>query len=217
MPCGGFARTIPPSIGASSMTCAAIPTEFVKALTEAGFLGGADSRGVRRLRPAAARRGGDPGRDQRVGLRCEPRPCADVHHGHAAAARKCRAEAALPAEDRVRRAAAAGVRRDRADDGLRHDPAQDARREEGQRPLRRQRSEGLDQPRAALRSHAAAGAHDAARQGEEAIGRAVGVSGRSANGRRQRRGDQADQGADQSQHHRGVLRQSRGAGREPDR
>ena len=47
--------------------------------------------------------------------------------------------------------------------------------------------------------------------------RAVGVPRRSARGQGQRHRDQKDRRHDQSQHLRGVHRQSRGAGREPDR
>ncbi len=78
------------------------PTEFVAALTEAGFLGSADPGGIWRLRPAAARRGRDPGRDQRRWLQRQPGACADVHHGHGAAAWQRGAEAQLSAGDRAR-------------------------------------------------------------------------------------------------------------------
>ena len=55
-----------------------------------------------------------------AGRRARP----DVHHGHAAAARLGRAEAALPAAHRARRAAPASLRRDRAGRRLRdHPPA----------------------------------------------------------------------------------------------
>jgi hypothetical protein len=54
--------------------------------------------------------------------------------------------------------------RHRAHDRHRHDEAQDDRRE-ARRPLRRERPEGLDLARAALRPDDPAGAHDAARRG----------------------------------------------------
>ena len=123
--------------------------------------GDPDSRGVWRLGPrhlgGRGRARGGPARGlQRRGL---PRP--DVHHGHAAAARQRRAEAALPAAHRQRRAAPAGLRRHRADQRHRHAGAAHHGGEEGQQHLRRQRPEGVDQPRRALRPDAAAGAHHA--------------------------------------------------------
>ena len=77
-----------------------------------------------------------------------------------------RAEAALPAEDRQRRAAPAVDGRDRADHRHRHHEDQDHRRQAG-RPLRRQRPEGLDLAHPALRPDDPAGAHHAAGRGEE--------------------------------------------------
>ena len=77
------------------------PTEFVKALTEAGWLsilipeeyGGAGLG----ISAASGGAGGDP--ERRLQRRRLPR--ADVHHGHRAAARQRRAEGALPAQDRL--------------------------------------------------------------------------------------------------------------------
>src|SRR5437016_4118235 len=69
---------------------------------------------------------------------------------------------------------------------LRHHPAQDTRRQEGQRPLRRQRPEGVDVPRAAVRPDAAACPHHAARQGEEALRWALRFPRRSARGQGER-------------------------------
>ena len=57
----------------------------------------------------------DPRGDQRLRRQLGRLPRADVHDGHDPAARLGGAEAALPAADRVGRAAAPGVRRDRAD------------------------------------------------------------------------------------------------------
>ena len=82
-----------------------------------------------------------------------------------------RAEAALPAADRVGRAAPPGVRRHGADRRLRHDAHPDDGRA-GRRRLRRPRPEDLDVARAPLRPDAAARAHDAARRGREADARA---------------------------------------------
>ena len=188
----------------------AYPTEFVDELTAGRVSRLADPGGIWRLRPAVARRRGDPRRDQRLGLHRQPGPRPDVHHGHPAAARQRGAEAALSAEDRVGRIAPAGVRRHRADHRLRHDQAEDPRGARRQRrPLRRQRPEGVDLARAAVRSDAAAGAHDAGRGGQAPHRRAVGVPGRSAREPRQRARNPADRGDDQPQHQRGVLRQSR--------
>ena len=143
----------------------AYPEEFVTALTKAGFLaalipeefGGSGLTMTRRRR----HHGGNPA----VGLQRRRVPRADVHDGNAAAARQRRAEAALSAGDRARRAAPAGLRRDRADVGHRYAQLAhhgDARR----RSLRRQRPEDLDLARRAFRSDAAAGAHHAAGRGE---------------------------------------------------
>ena len=195
----------------------AYPTEFVADLTDGRISRGADPAGVRRRGPADPRRGRDPRRDQHRGLHGDAVPRADVHHGHAAAARQRRAEAALSAGHRARRVAPAGLRRDRADHRLRHHQAEDPRREEGQRPLRGQRPEGVDLARAALRPDAAARAHHAGRGGEEAIRRPVGVPGRHPRVARQGHGHPPAQGDGQPQHHGSVLRQSRSAGREPDR
>ena len=124
--------------------------------------GRADPAGIRRLGARAHRGVGHHGGDQplRRQLRRLPRP--DVQHGHAAAPRLRRAEAGVPAEDRERRAAPAVDGRHRADHRHRHDEDQDDRREEG-RPLRRQRPEGVDLARPALRPHDPARAHDAVR------------------------------------------------------
>ena len=61
------------------------------------------------------------------------------------------------------------------------------------------------------------GAHHPARGGQAPHRGAVGVPGRSARQPRAGLRDPADRGDDQPQHQRGVLRQSEGAGREPDR
>ena len=66
----------------------AYPTEFVKALTERRLPRGADPGGIRRLGAAAARRGASSWRRSTPRAATRPRPCADVHHGHAAAARQ---------------------------------------------------------------------------------------------------------------------------------
>ena len=90
------------------------PTDFVKALTDAGWLAilipeeyGGSGLGISAA--AAVLEEVQRGRLQRGGL---PRP--NVHHGHAVASRQRRAEAALPAADRERQAPAAGLWRHRA-------------------------------------------------------------------------------------------------------
>ena len=97
------------------------PTEFVKALTEAGWLVDPDPRGVWRRGPRHL------GRERRCWRRSSKAGCnaAACHAqmyimGTRAAARQQGAEGALPAQDRQRRAAPAGVRRHRADQRHRH-------------------------------------------------------------------------------------------------
>ena len=122
----------------------AYPTEFVNALTEAGYLGALipeeyGGSGLPISAACAVLETIHESRLQRRGL-----PCADVHHGHGARhGNDAQKQKYLPGIA-SRRAAAAGVRRHRADHRLRHHPAQDPRRQEGQRPLRRQRPEGVD-------------------------------------------------------------------------
>ena len=143
------------------------PTEFVQALTESGYLrrlipeeyGGAGL-------PLVGGRG-DPRADPAQRLQQQRLSCPDVHHGHDPAARQRGAEGRVPAEDRVRRVAAAGVRSDRADERHRHHGAAHHGAARG-RPLHRERAEDLDQPGRAFRSDAAAGPHDAARPGGQA-------------------------------------------------
>ena len=96
------------------------PTEFVAALTKAGFLAALipEQYGGSGLPLAAA--AAIMEEIHAVGRQRRRLPCADVHHGHAAASRQRRAEGALSAGDRQGRAAAAGVRRHRADVGHRH-------------------------------------------------------------------------------------------------
>ena len=188
----------------------AYPTEFVEELTEAGFLAS--------LIPEEYGGSGLPLRAAAVILEEINASGCTASQGHAqmyimgTLLRHGSAEqkAALSAEDRVGRIAAAGVRRHRADHRLRHDKAEDPRGARRQRrPLPRQRPEGVDLARAALRSDAAAGAHDAGRGGQAPHRRAVGVPRRSAREPRQRARNPADRGDDQPQHQRGVLRQSR--------
>ncbi len=175
-----------------------------------------DPRGIRRPRAAPERRGGDAGGDPRERLQRRRLSRADVHHGHAAAARKRGAEAGLPAGDRRRPSAPAGLRRDRADHRVGHDPAQDPRRE-ARRPLRDQRPEGVDLARPAVGPDAPPGAHDAARAGDPPERGALGVPDRYPGLARTGARDQAARRDDQPQHDRGVLRFAPRSGGEPDR
>ena len=85
------------------------------------------------------------------------------------------------------------------------------------RPLRGQRPEGLDLARPALRLDDPAGAHDAARRGEEEDRGHVDLHGRPARGRAERHDRAADRQHGQSRDQRAVLREPRDPGREPDR
>ena len=102
------------------------------------------SRGIRRQRaPDFRRRGGAGGNSpRRLQRRRLPRP--DVHHGHGPAPWQRCTKAALAAGNCDRRAAVAGIRRDRADKRQQHAGAPHHGGEEGQLALRRQRPEGLD-------------------------------------------------------------------------
>ena len=195
----------------------AYPTEFVERTDRGRLPRRADPRGIRRLRPAAARRGGDPGGNQRLRLRRQPGPRADVHHGHAAAARQRGAEAKIPAGDRRRPHPPAGVRRHRTDHRVGHHAVEDPGGA-GRRFVRDHRPESVDLARAALRHDAAAGAHHLRRSGEEAQRRAVGVPDRhDREEHRQGPGGPADQGDDQPQHDGSLLRQFPHSRRQPDR
>ena len=193
------------------------PSEFVNALTEAGYLVGADPGGIRRLGAAAVGGRRDPrgGPARRLQRRRLPRP--DVHDGHGAPARLAGAEAEVPARDRRRAPAAPGLRRHRADLRHRHDGAEDDGAARGQRCLRRQRPEDLDLARRAFGPDAAPRPHDAGRSGEEAHRGAIRVPRRHARGARKRPDDPADPHDDEPRDDRGVLRRSARAGREPDR
>ena len=111
----------------------AYPTEFIAELTEGGFLAS--------LIPEEYGGSGLPLRAAAVILEEINASGCTASQGHAqmyimgTLLRHGSEEqkAALSAEDRLRRTAAAGVRRDRADHRLRHDQAQDPRGARGQR------------------------------------------------------------------------------------
>ena len=164
-----------------------------------------DSRGIRRAGHAPGCRRGDAGGNPCVRLQRGRLPCADVHHGDRAASRQPGAEAEVSAGYRRRPAPAAGLRRDRAHQWLRYHEAPDAGRAE-ERSLPCHRPKGLDVARAAIRSHAAAGAHDAIGRGEEEKRGALGVPGRRQGIARPRTGHQAAASDGQSQHDGSLLR-----------
>ena len=131
------------------------PTEFVQALTDAGYLSilVPEAYGGTGLPLSAARggaRGDPPCRLQRGRL---SRP--DVHDGHGPSPRQPGAETAVSARDRLRRAAAAGVRGDGADERQQHPGTAHHRGQEGELALRGQRPEDLDVAGGALRPDAA--------------------------------------------------------------
>ena len=175
-----------------------------------------DSRRIRRAGHAARCRGGNAGGNPCLRLQRRRVPCADVHHGHGVASRQPGTEAEVSAGYRGGAAPAPGLRRDRAHQRLRHHEAADAGRA-AERSLPRHRPEGLDLTRAAIRSHAAAGAHDAVGRGEEEERGALGLSRRRKAIARPRTGHQAAAGHGQPQHHGSLLRFAAGADGEPDR
>ena len=180
------------------------PTDFVRALTEAGWLGALiptefGGAGLGIAEAAIILEEVNRARRQR-----RPCPRPDVHHGHAAAARLGGPEATLPAADRPRRAAPAGLRRDRARRRLRDHAPQNLRRPT-RRLLRGQRPEGVDLARGALRPPAAARAHDAVRGARRQDPRPERVPRRPAAGRRAGPDrDPPDRDDAQSPHHRAV-------------
>ncbi len=159
----------------------------------------AHPRGIWRRGPAARRRRRDPRDDPCLGLQRRRLPRADVHDGHAAAARIGGAEAALPARHRIRRNADAGLRGDRTDHRIGHDPAENPRGTRG-KSICGQWPEGLDFPRPAIGPDAALGSHDAGRPGATPLGWHFGLPVGSARSGRQWDRDQEARRGDQSQH-----------------
>ena len=177
------------------------PTEFVAALTEAGYLGALIPRNT----AAPGCRSGplrDPRGDPRSGLHREPLPRPDVHHGHGAAARQRGAEAAYLPGIASRRTAPAGVRRDRADHRARDTTqlkTRAVRKGNDRYVVNGQKvwtSRVLQSDLMLLLARTTP-----RRRGQEAVARAVRVPGRPARGQRQGHRDQADRRHDQPQHH----------------
>ena len=142
----------------------------------AGLAGGADPRGVRRHRPGDHRGEHHPGGDQPLGRQRHGVSCADVHHGHAPAARQRGAEGALSARCGQRGDPAPGVRRHGARLRLRDHAHSHHRRTQG-RPLRGQRAEDLHLPGVAVGPDAAPGPHHPLRRAYGQDPWVVGVSG----------------------------------------
>ena len=87
----------------------------------------------------------------------------------------------------------------------------------GQRRLHRQRPEDLDQPRRIFRPDDPVGAHHAEGTSQKAHRWPVGVHRRHEGGEGQRALDQPDPHHDEPLHHGSVLHRSAGAGGKPDR
>src|SRR4026208_656530 len=153
----------------------AYPDAFVKALTDAGYLAALIPAEYGGARPGAGAASNTPAGGGHGGRG----PGAEVRGGRAAAPGLGGAEADVPAGDRRRPAATAGVWRHRTDNRLRYDAAENHRHPQGRR-LHRPRSEGVDLARRALRPAAARRADDANRAGEEADRRVVDPAGRPA-------------------------------------
>ena len=195
----------------------AYPTDFVKALTEAGYLAalipeefGGSGLGI----SAAAAILEEVHASGCNGAACHAQMYTMgtiLRHGNAEQKRD------LSAQDRQRRIAPAGLRRHRADLGHRHAVVAHHGAARGQRSLRHQRPETLDLARRAFRPDAAAGAHRAEGEGQEAHRRPVGVPGRHAAGAKHQHHHQSDPHHDEPRHHAGVLRRLARAGGKSDR
>ena len=145
----------------------AYPTEFVNALTEAGYLAalipeefGGSGLGI----SAAAAILEEVHASGGNGAACHAQMYTMgtiLRHGNAEQKQE------LSAQDRQRRIAPAGLRRHRADLRHRHALAAHHRAARGQRSLRHQRPEDLDLARRAFRPDAAPGAHRAEGAGQE--------------------------------------------------
>ena len=178
------ARDSRPLTGGTSTHDAPLPDEVVQALTAAGYLAalipeeyGGAGLGIAdapAILEEVNRSGGNAGacHAQMYTMGTMLRHGTDAQKHEVAAA------------DRGRRAAAAGLRRDRADERHRHDLASRPRAERAT-TVRDQRPEGLDLARRALGPDAAAGTDDAARAGRERRPKGSRSSGRPARGRRQ--------------------------------
>ena len=144
-------------------------------------------------------------------------PRADVHDGHDPALRLGRSEGALPAPDRLGRAATTGIWRHGAGGRLRHDVDPDDG-DQGRRRLALARPEDLDVACALLRPDAPAGADDACRRGREEDARPVHLHRRhEAGGHGRHDDDPTDQDADEPRDDGDLPRRRLRRGRRPRR
>ena len=142
----------------------AYPDDFVKALTEAGYLATLIPEALWRVGLDPLGRGGGAGGDPARRLQRRRLPRANVRDGNRAAPWQRRAERALSSRHRFGRTAHAGLRRDRAHQRHRHHVHQDFRPPR-RRSLRRTGPEDLDVASGVFGSDASPGAHDAKRPG----------------------------------------------------
>ena len=195
---------------------ARVPGGVCRRLDQGRLAGGDDSAGIWRLGARSHRGHGDHGGDQSRRRKLRRLPRTDVQHGHVVAAWVRRAKAAIPAQDRQRRAAPAIDGCDRAFDRHRYDQDQDDRGEKG-RSLRRQWAEGMDLQGAAFGSDDPPCAHDGARGCEKEIRGHVDLPGRLARGGRQGTHRAAHPQHGQSRDQRAIPRQSGDPPGKPDR
>ena len=193
------------------------PTEFVQALTDAGYLSilVPEEYGGSGLPVSAAAAALEE--IHRAG--CNGAAChAQMYTmGTVLPPWKRCTKAALAARHRVRRAAPAGIRGHGAFERQQHPGAAHHGGEEGQLALRGQRAEGVDVAGRALGPDAPARADHPRRGGEEADRGTLGLPRRHARGEGQRAPDPADPDDDQPLDHRDLLRRSRDPRRQPDR
>ena len=168
-----------------------------------------DSRGVWRFWARPHRGFRHHGGDQPIRRQLGRLPWADVQHGHVVAARVARRRSGrICPKIAAGEAAHAVDGGDRAHDRYGHDQDHHHRGATG-RPLRRERPEGLDLTRSALRSHDPARPDDSARRGEEEIGGHVDLPRRSPRGHREGAHGPPDPQHGQSRNERALLRQPR--------
>ncbi len=212
--CARVSRRIPPQ----GRRGARLPRGLRRRADQGRLAGRADPAGIRRLRPRPDRGVGDHGGDQ-------PLPAATP----APATARCTTWARCCATAPRRRSSsylpkiASGELRLQSMGVTEPTTGTDTTKikttaVQAGRPLRGQRPEGLDLARPALRPDDPAGAHHAARRGEEEVARACRSSSSTcARPIGQRHDGAADRQHGQPRDQRAVLRQPRDPGREPDR
>ena len=192
------------------------PEDFVQALTSGGWLGGLipEQYGGAGLDLTAAsvileeinHSGWERGRV----------PRSDVHHDHDPESRERRTETALPSSDRLRRAAAPGVWRDRAERRFGFHADRDARRARLRRRVSPVRSKGVHVQSAAFGSDAGRCQDRSLRECGQANGRTVRVH-RGHPGPTRTGGDPTAPNDGEPPHDRGLLRRPRDSTRRPGR